>query len=375
MSDLQYKSSASQWPARLRRALMAYFDEADIQTLCFDLGIDYDNLPGGSKSVKIVELIEYLARLGKIPELIDHCSQYRPNVPWGELREAAVRHPLVFEPGKANQAVPMAPQVSQHEPPTTPPRVSRLTRFAQPGLVLIAIGLITIVVIAGALGLPRIISPPAAPGDAWLTPNPSELLEAARAWPIVVVDTFDTDKGIWRVGDSGDEGRTTERYIIDGKYRWEITCGKDGFMPWTIPYHLDPLSNFYLTVEAGLVSGPESETRYGVLFRRQGQTFYTFRIEDGPNFRVRLWRQGEWTNLIDFTRVSGVRAGESNRLTVIAEGSRFLFYVDDRCVGEVNDASLAMGNVGLIVYIGDAVDKAILEFDSFELRSRPQPGE
>ena len=137
MSDLQHKSPASRWPARLRQTLMAYFDETDIQTLCFDLGIDYDDLPGGAKSVKILELIEHLARLGKIPELIDQCSQYRPNVPWGELREAAIRHPLVFEHTQASHAAQMAPQAPQHGPPTTPPRVHQLARFPQAGLVLI----------------------------------------------------------------------------------------------------------------------------------------------------------------------------------------------------------------------------------------------
>jgi hypothetical protein len=155
MSDSQHKSPASRWPARLRQAIMAYFDETDIQILCFDLGIDYDNLPGDSKPVRIVQLIEYLARSGKIPELIDQCSQYRPNVPWDELRAAAIQHPLVFEYGKANQVTQIPPQVPQHEPTTTPPQVGHLARFTQPRLVMVAaIGLIVIALIVGTLSCP-----------------------------------------------------------------------------------------------------------------------------------------------------------------------------------------------------------------------------
>jgi formylglycine-generating enzyme required for sulfatase activity len=152
MSDSQHKSPASRWPARLRQAIMAYFSETDIQILCFDLGIDYGDLPGDNKSIKIVELIEYLARKGKISELIDQCSQYRPNVPWDEFRAAAIQHPLVFEYGKANQVIQIPPRAPQREPPTTLPQVGQLARFTQPRLVMVAaIVLIVIALIAGTL--------------------------------------------------------------------------------------------------------------------------------------------------------------------------------------------------------------------------------
>jgi hypothetical protein len=214
------------------------------------------------------------------------------------------------------------------------------------------------------------IPPPITPDDSSAPPSALELLETARAWPVLVADTFDTDDGRWATGDLSTDGVARSRRIVDGTYRWSIEAAQDDYMMWTpLP---DPLSDFYLTVETKLLSGPENEVRYGVIFRREGNDLYTFRIEDGPNFRVRLRYEDEWTDLIDCTRVSGIRPGEANRLTVIAEGSRFYFFIDDRYMGEVDDDRLSRGNVGLVVYANrNAGNEAIVEFDNFEVRSKP----
>jgi hypothetical protein len=85
--------------AQLRQALLAHFDTSDLETLCFDLGIDYDALPGDGRAAKVVELIEHFARTGRIVELIDYCAGMRANVPvpWAELRAAAVANPALFQ--------------------------------------------------------------------------------------------------------------------------------------------------------------------------------------------------------------------------------------------------------------------------------------
>jgi hypothetical protein len=73
---------------QLRQLLSRHFDESELQTLCFDLGVDYDNLPGDGKAEKARELIEYLERRGRIQELIDVGKKLRPDVPWESSPEA-----------------------------------------------------------------------------------------------------------------------------------------------------------------------------------------------------------------------------------------------------------------------------------------------
>jgi hypothetical protein len=70
---------------QLREMLTASFDAGELRTLCFDLGIDYDDLPGEGKGNKVRELITYLERRDRIPELVRICEQQRPNVAWRDV--------------------------------------------------------------------------------------------------------------------------------------------------------------------------------------------------------------------------------------------------------------------------------------------------
>ncbi len=79
--------------ARLRSLLAARFSEGELRTLCFDLGIDYDDLPGGGKAERARELVGYLERHGRIGELVQLGRRARPDVPWEASGERDERAP------------------------------------------------------------------------------------------------------------------------------------------------------------------------------------------------------------------------------------------------------------------------------------------
>ncbi|HEY3341911.1 MAG TPA: hypothetical protein VGK81_07825 [Anaerolineae bacterium] len=85
-------------PAQLRENVLAYFEVDDLESLCFDLGVDYNGLPGDGKAAKVVAMLEYFGRTGRVTQLIDRCAQLRPNVAWDVLREAALANPDLFRP-------------------------------------------------------------------------------------------------------------------------------------------------------------------------------------------------------------------------------------------------------------------------------------
>jgi len=58
------------------------FSDDELRTLCFDLGLDYDLLPGQGKGGKARELLSYLDRRDRIDELIEVGQALRPDVPW-----------------------------------------------------------------------------------------------------------------------------------------------------------------------------------------------------------------------------------------------------------------------------------------------------
>ena len=64
----------------LRRLLVQQFDINELRTVCFDMNIDYEGLPGDGKGAKVRELLAFLERRGRIHELVDTIKQVRPDV-------------------------------------------------------------------------------------------------------------------------------------------------------------------------------------------------------------------------------------------------------------------------------------------------------
>lgn len=74
--------------AALRRILIQHFNLSEIQTLCFDLRIDYENLPGTTLDDKGRELIAYAQRDERMADLLAECRRQRATVDWPQLRPA-----------------------------------------------------------------------------------------------------------------------------------------------------------------------------------------------------------------------------------------------------------------------------------------------
>jgi hypothetical protein len=71
---------------KLRRSISILFNESELRDLCFDLGLDYDDLPGAGKKDKARELVGYYHRRGRIGHLVQACLRRRPGISQGEAR-------------------------------------------------------------------------------------------------------------------------------------------------------------------------------------------------------------------------------------------------------------------------------------------------
>ena len=94
---------------------------------------------------------------------------------------------------------------------------------------------------------------------------------------------------------------------------------------------------------------------------------YYFAIREYRWYSFSVLDNNEWTTLIDWTENSAIRHGEVNRLTVLAEGSHFVFFINDQYVGEADDSRLSRGRAGVAIELYNAGDKATFEFDNFKL--------
>lgn len=65
--------------------LVQGFSEEEIRTLCFELSIDFDDLPTRGRVNKARELILYFERISQLDVLISYCQKHRPHVNWEQV--------------------------------------------------------------------------------------------------------------------------------------------------------------------------------------------------------------------------------------------------------------------------------------------------
>jgi hypothetical protein len=70
---------------KLRHILATRFDMGEVKEICFDLGIDIDDLPGGTKPDKARELIKNLELHHRVNELVQIASKKRTDLSWEEM--------------------------------------------------------------------------------------------------------------------------------------------------------------------------------------------------------------------------------------------------------------------------------------------------
>ena len=63
----------------MRDCIVWHFDDSELKTLCFDMGVNFDDLEGDAISDKARELVLYLNRVGRCDELLEYCREKRPN--------------------------------------------------------------------------------------------------------------------------------------------------------------------------------------------------------------------------------------------------------------------------------------------------------
>jgi hypothetical protein len=101
--------------ALLRQTITDYFSDGELRNMCFDLGVEYENLPGDSKPDRVRELLVYLERRGRIRELVRTCIRDRPRLPWAEtLREGPTELDVPKVLRVLRQALPLDDPTPQH---------------------------------------------------------------------------------------------------------------------------------------------------------------------------------------------------------------------------------------------------------------------
>ncbi len=89
-------STIPEWPAKLKEIIALQFNRDELRDLCFDLDVDFEELPEGAKSTQVIALIRLAGNNGRLVNLIDSVAELRPAEDLAEIRAKAVAEPDLF---------------------------------------------------------------------------------------------------------------------------------------------------------------------------------------------------------------------------------------------------------------------------------------
>ncbi len=189
------------------------------------------------------------------------------------------------------------------------------------------------------------------------------LLLVACGGQSTYVETFD-EAGNWRTDSDSEVTGVVENGVYD------FTIFADELTSWTTAG--ENFKDGLYEVEATQVDGPDNNA-FGMLFRvdDQNDNFYAFQISGDGFVWIGRYRNGiaeepivnDWW--FESTAVKP-GTGQTNKLSVQAEGQNLIFYVNDIEVGRVSDDAFPSGDIGLMVRtLGQP--NVHVQFDNFKV--------
>lgn|SRR5574341_312981 len=252
----------------------------------------------------------------------------------------------------------------------SPQKANHIWRWVLVGAAVIVFGcgLLVAVCYSGAVLLPRYVSESAsgtATAQSDATATALAVLAAPPAdWQLVIEEPFDNNVNNWRVGSTDDEWGTETRQIEDGHFIWEF-FGERGYVDWAFPRPLHQFGDFYLTVEGRRVGGSPEDAIHGVALRHNYyDNFAVLEVNDYGYFAVLVLDDNNWITIIPWTALEAIRYDDVNRLTVLAEGAHFYFFINNELVGETDIANVGTrGQIALYIEAQEGREGAV-QFDN-----------
>jgi hypothetical protein len=70
---------------KLKDQIKDHFNQNDLKELCFNLGLDFEDLPGETRKDKARELVIYCQQHGLLMSLVNQCQKLRPHLSWQDI--------------------------------------------------------------------------------------------------------------------------------------------------------------------------------------------------------------------------------------------------------------------------------------------------
>lgn len=190
-------------------------------------------------------------------------------------------------------------------------------------------------------------------------------------WTTLLFDAFTSNDNNWLLGSTSSEYfDPLSRTIAEGRYRWEALVNKPSSISkvWLGEYKL---ADVHLIANCKHILGSRANSAWGVIFRvLDNLNYYWFRITDTKFFAVSYTKDGQWSDLVEWTRTDTIKPNGVNQLEVIAQGSHFIFLINGQIVREVDDHHFAQGFIGLAVEGYEKGEKIAFDFLDVTIRGQ-----
>jgi hypothetical protein len=189
-------------------------------------------------------------------------------------------------------------------------------------------------------------------------------------WGTLLFDNFTSnDDNYWLVGSQSSEYfDPVNRVIADGRYRWEANVNKANSISkvWLGDFRV---SDFHLSANSKHIMGTRANSGWGVIFGVQdNQNYYWFRMTDSKFFAVSVAEDGQWRDIVAWTRTDTIKPNGVNQLEVLAREAHFVFLINGQIVSEADDNRYTKGLVGLAIEGYTQGEKLVFDFLDFTLR-------
>jgi len=132
-----------------------------------------------------------------------------------------------------------------------------------------------------------------------------------------------------------------------------------------------PPNDFIIEYDMTIKNSPALNDGSGVCLRRvDNNDYYRFKISNTGQYSFRKIVNGEYTDLIPWTKSRSIKPGNAlNTIKISCIGSNFVFYINGVKVNHCEDTTFASGKIALSAGHADEAENTVVSFDNLKVWS------
>jgi hypothetical protein len=196
-------------------------------------------------------------------------------------------------------------------------------------------------------------------------------LPGPEDWPVFICDTFEGARSTFPTENQDNAYARYDAKVSDGQF-YQVDYAAKGFaqyqrstLTW---FDIATAQDFALSI-SGTMDSKFKDVSWGLAFRgsEDRESYFLFSIMNDGTYAFEIYENKGWISLISKRPYNGIKLGEENTLTVIAEGKSFKFLINGQPVNEFDGGLLEGMQVFLLVSAKEG-SSVVFSFDDLVMQ-------